>query len=124
MTAGAASIEALITQLVQEAPVLDAQAIDDLVDELHRDARPLARSIARVVVLVGEQVIDPGVALPALAMACATLCDPRLAESAREAARFEIETLLPMPDHASGGRPRFVVPDVPLVRLVKKPTTN
>jgi hypothetical protein len=114
------SVEWLITKLVQDAPVLDSGTISDLVVALRRDARPLARAIAKVVELVGEQLIDAGIALPALAMACHTLNDARLGESEREAARFEIETLLPIPDHA-GARPRFVVPDVPATRL-KKPT--
>ncbi len=121
----AVSIEQLITRLVQEAPVLDRPTIDDLVGALRRDARPLARSIAKVVELVGEQLIDPGIALPALAMACHTLGDARLGEAEREAARFEIETLLPVPDHAGKTPPRFVVPDVPVTRLgAKKKTTN
>lgn len=114
------SIDQLITKLVQEAPVLDAPTIDDLVAALHRDARPLARSIARVVELVGEHLIDPGIALPALAMACHTLGDARLGDAERDAARFEIETLLPVPDHGGNTRPAFVVPDVPIVRLRKK----
>jgi hypothetical protein len=114
------SIEQLVTKLVQEAPVLDASTVDDLVRALRTDARALARSIAKVVELVGEQLIDPGIALPALAMACATLCDVRLGDAEREAARFEIETLMPLPDH-HGKRPTFVIADVPLTRL-KKPT--
>jgi hypothetical protein len=117
------TIEALITNLVQGAPALDRTTLDELVAMLRRDARPLARSIAKVVELVGEQLIDAGIALPALAMACATLCDVRLGEREREAARFEIETLLPLPDHA-GAPPRFVVPDVPITRLVTRKRTN
>jgi hypothetical protein len=119
-----ATIEELITRLVQEAPALDAATVDDLVGALRRDARPLARSIAKVVELVGEQLIDPGVALPALAMACHTLSDARLGDAERDAARFEIETLLPVPDHSGGAPPRFVIPDVPVTRLGTKKKTN
>jgi hypothetical protein len=114
-------IEALITKLVQDAPILDGATIIALVEDLRRDGRPLARAFANVVELVGEQLISAGVALPALAMACTTLCDVRLGHAEHEAARFEIETLLPVPDYA-GARPTFVVPDVPVVALKKKRT--
>jgi hypothetical protein len=118
------AIEELVTKLVQDAPSIDPATLDALVGELRRDGRPLARSIAKVVELVGEHLVDAGIALPALAMACTTLGDPRLGESEREAARFEIETLLPIPDHGGRATPRFVIPDVPVTRLGKKPTTN
>lgn len=102
----------LITQLVQQAPGLDLDVVAELVIVLRVDGSPLAHAIARVVELVGEQLVDPGIALPALAMACATLAE--LDPLAREAARFEIETLLPVPD---GPKMRVVMPDVPLTRL-------
>ena len=105
-------IEPLITRLVQEAPVLDAAVIAELTGELRADGRPLAEAIARVVELVGARRIDAGIALPALAMACATLCDPRLTEREREAARYEIETLLPVPGK----------PDVPLTSVSRRRT--
>ncbi|MBA3458978.1 MAG: hypothetical protein H0T46_03385 [Deltaproteobacteria bacterium] len=105
-------IEPLITRLVQEAPLLDASLIAQLTGELRSDGRPLAKSIARVVELVGARRIDPGIALPALAMACTTLCDQRLSEREREAARFEIETLLPVPGK----------PDVPLTSVSRRRT--
>jgi hypothetical protein len=111
-------IESLITRLVQEAPSLDDDVIVALVTALRSDGRPLARAIAQVVSLVGEQLVDAGIALPALAMACTTLCDVRLGEREREAARFEIETLLPLPD--KGSNLKLVVPDVPLSALKKK----
>lgn len=110
------SIEASITALVQSAPVLDASAIASLTDELRAVGSPLALSIARVVELVGEGLVDAGIALPPLAMACATLCDDKLGDAAREAARNEIETLLPLPDKA----PRVVAPDVPLASLTSR----
>ena len=111
-------IEELITELVRAAPAARPSLVDELVQALHRVGSPLARSIARVVELVAEQLIDPGIALPALAMACATLADGvrgKLGERELEAARFEIETLMPMPDKP----PRIAAPDVPLTALRK-----
>jgi hypothetical protein len=109
-------IEQLITRLVQIAPAGDLAAADELVERLHRVGSPRARSIARVRELVAEQLIDPGSALPPLAMACATLVDGvrgKLTDRALEAARYEIETLMPVPD-----RPRALeVPDVPVSAL-------
>ena len=112
-------IEALITELVRAAPAARPELVDELVEALHRVGSPLARSIARVVELVGEQLIDPGIALPPLAMACATLVDGvrgKLGARELEAARFEIETLMPMPDKP----PRIAAPDVPLTSLRKR----
>ncbi len=108
----------MVTRLVQDAPVLDPALIADLVIALRVDGSSLAHAIARVVELVGEQLVDAGIALPALAMACASLGS--LDTTVRESAQFEIETLLPVPD---GPRVRVVIPDVPLTRL-RKPTTN
>jgi hypothetical protein len=116
-------IEQLITQLVQQAPDPDPAAADELIDRLRHIgsplARPLARSIARVVELVAEQLIAPGIALPPLAMACATLADGvrgKLTDRALEAARYEIETLMPLPDKP----PAIAAPDVPLSALRKR----
>lgn len=117
-------VERSITLLVQQAPAIDRALADSLVIELrtanHSDAAPLALAIARIVELVAEQFVDPGVALPALAMACATLADGvrgTLGRRELEAARYEIETLLPMPGPAGV---RLVIPDVPLSRLKKR----
>ncbi|MBC7978090.1 MAG: hypothetical protein H7138_24165, partial [Myxococcales bacterium] len=66
-------IEFLITALVRAAPASDPAMVDELIEHLRGVGSPLARSIARVVELVGEQLINPGIALPPLAMACATL---------------------------------------------------
>ena len=112
-------IEARITELVQRAPAIDPDIVDALVDELRAIGSPLALAIARVVELVREGLVDAGIALPALAMACATLADGvrgRLGTRELEAARFEIETLLPVPDRA----PRPVAPDVPLSSLRRR----
>jgi len=91
-------IELLITQLVQQAPALAPHVIEELTTALRANGAPLALSIAIVVELVAAEKVDAGIALPALAMACGTLVDPRLTEREREAARFEIETLLPVPE--------------------------
>jgi hypothetical protein len=107
-------IELSITRLVQSAPTLDQEVIDTLLVELRANGSPLALSIARVVELVGEGLVDPGIALPALASACSTLLH---SPTAHEAARYEIETLLPVPDKA----PKLVVPDVPLTSLSRGP---
>lgn len=115
-----ARIEELITLLVRSAPASDPAVVDELVEHLHRIGSPLARSIARVVELVAEQLVAPGIALPPLAMACATLADGvrgKLTDRELEAARFEIETLMPMPDRP----PPIAAPDVPLSALRKRP---
>lgn len=112
-------IERSITRLIHEAPVLDAGAIADLLAALaavDRDRQPLARAIAGVVERVRDRHCDPGIALPALAMACATLCDPALGDREREAARYEIETLLPVP---GAPPPKPASPDVPLTQLIR-----
>lgn len=105
-------IEELITRLVREAPELDLAVIDELRGELWAVGSPLALAIARVVELVGEQLVDAAIALPALAEACATLgasTDPAVLE----AARFQVDTLVPVPD-----RPAIVTaPDVPVSRV-------
>lgn len=90
-------IEALITRLVREAPALDPATVDQLTRELQADGRPLALAISRIVELVAEQLVDPGIALPALAEACATLVSAR-DPGVLEAARYQVDTLTPMPD--------------------------
>ena len=96
-------IQALITSLVQTAPALDRGTATQLIAELRELDTPLAISIATIVELLLEQRVDPGIALPALAMACATLDDVlrgALGPREAEAARYEIETLLPVPSAA------------------------
>lgn len=118
-----ARIEQLITELVQTAPRADAAVVDELVGLLHGVGSPLARSIARVLVLAVEQRIAPGIALPPLAMACATLAGGVLgALGAREleAARFEIETLLPLPDRPPAIASPDAAPDVPVSALLSR----
>ncbi len=120
-----ATIEALITTLVQSAPHRDPIVVRELIAALSSIGSPLALSIARIVELVDEELVDPGIALPALAMACATLADGvtgRLGPRELEAARYEIDTLQPMPD---GARPvRSTRDEQPLVPLKIKPRLN
>jgi hypothetical protein len=79
----------------------------------------MARAIARIYELVELDVVDPAIALPALAEACATLVagvEGRLGERELEAARYQIDTLEPVPDKPS----RVATPDVPLSSLRKR----
>jgi N-acetylglucosamine kinase-like BadF-type ATPase len=85
---------ALATRLVQQAPELAAETIAALDAALARDGSALAAAIARVLAGVAARTIDVGVALPELAEACATLASADA--SAREAARYRVETLLPV----------------------------
>jgi len=112
-------VEQRVTQLVQSAPDFAAGAIDALIDDLRLIGSPLALAIARVLELVALQLVDAGIALPALAMACATLAGGvrgDLGERELEAARYEIDTLIPVPDP-----PRAViVPQVPVSALHRR----
>jgi hypothetical protein len=113
-------IEVLSTALVQQAPALEPGTLAQLRDELHAVGSPLALSIARIYELVELDVVDPAIALPALAEACATLVAGlagRLGERELEAARYQIETLQPVPDKPA----RVATPDVPITQLRKKP---
>lgn len=106
--------EPRITAWIQTAPQL--AGLDELIEDLRTHGTRLSLSIARVIELLGEGLVDPGIALPALAMACAALDDAKLTDKERETARFEIETLLPVPD-----RPTLVNPDVPVEALSRGP---
>jgi len=134
-----AEIERCITRLVREAPVMDAAVVAELIERLRGVGSSLALSIARIVELVDEGLIAPGVSLPHLAMSCATLADGvagRLSVRELEAARYEIETLLPVDDRsalasalaaspdaraAGGPRMKIMVPDVPTAALSRGP---
>jgi len=112
-------IEQRITQLVQSAPDTDPGVVDALIDDLRTIGSPLALAIARILELIALQLVDPGIALPPLAMACATLAGGirgELGERELEAARYEIDTLTPMPDPPH----TFVVPDVPASALRRR----
>jgi hypothetical protein len=120
----ASSIEALITELVQRAPDRPAATVDALLAALRsvaadRDVCALALSIARIVELVADDLVDPGIALPALAEACATLAAGVTCDADRvalEAARYRVETLQPMPDPP----PKVGSPDVLTASLLRK----
>ena len=112
-------IELYATRLVQQAPDLDANTLAELREELHAVGSPLALSIARIYELVEIDVVDPAIALPALAEACATLVagiEGRLGARELEAARYQIDTLEPVPDKP----PRVTTPDVPITQLRKR----
>lgn len=115
----AVSVEQRITHLVQVAPATDAVITGALLGDLRAIGSPLAGVIAEVLALTAAGRIAAGVALPPLAMACATLAAGlrgELGDRELEAARYEIDTLLPVPD-------RPVVdpaPDVPLSALRKR----
>lgn len=113
------AIEELSTRLVQQAPDLAPATIAQLRDALLDVGSPLALAIARIYELVELDVVDPAIALPALAEACATLVagiEGRIGERELEAARYQIETLQPVPDKP----PRAGVPDVPVTSLKKR----
>jgi hypothetical protein len=118
------AIERCITQLVREAPALDEAVAAELVEQLRIVGSPLALSIARIVELVAEGLVAPAVALPHLAMSCATLADGiagRLTERELEAARYEVDTLLPVPEVPGVRAVAFPLPDVPLAALTRGP---
>lgn len=114
------TIELLSTTLVQQAPDLDAGTITQLREELMVVGSPLALAIARIYELLELDVVDPAIALPALAEACATLVagiEGRVDARVLEAARYQIDTLQPVPDKP----PRVAAPDVLITQLRKKP---
>jgi hypothetical protein len=115
-----AAIEPAITRLVQEAPARDVETLHALDAALAAIGTPLACSIARILGLVAAERVDPGVALPALAEACATLvADARHGVDTRalEAARYRIETLEPL----EARPPKLGAPDVPVDGLSRGP---
>lgn len=113
--------EALATRLVQEAPTLDPAVLDELRAELQHIGSPLALAIARIYEFIDHGLVDPAIALPALAEACATLVmgiEGKVGQRELEAARYQIDTLTPMPDKPKN---LLVAPDVPLVSLKRRP---
>jgi hypothetical protein len=113
-------IERLSIKLVQDAPARDPADVAQLVMELRAVGSPLALAIARIVEYVDDGLVDAAIALPALAEACATLVSGvkgQVDDSVLEAARYQIDTLTPMPDKV----PRVVSIDVPITKLRKKP---
>lgn len=111
-------IEPAITRLVHEAPARDAATVERLHTALWSVGTPLALSIARILEYLDEDLVDPGVALPALAEACATLVagvNGLADDRSIEAARYRIDTLEPMPD-----APKLGTPDVPVTQLRRR----
>ncbi len=103
----------LVTSLVQAAPDRDPVTIEKLLDGLRTRGSNLALSIARILELVDEDLVDPGVALPALAEAIDALVDPGADPASLAAAQYRIDTLEPRPDPP----PRIAVPDVSVAAL-------
>jgi hypothetical protein len=115
-----ASIEPAITKLVHDAPARDAETVRELGDALRSVGSPLALSIARILEYVDDDLVDPGIALPALAEACAALVDGRADARSLEAARYRIDTLEPRPDGPAIS-PLGALPDVPASDLIRGP---
>jgi hypothetical protein len=110
-------IDQLATQLVQQAPELDPDTIAALRAGLERQGSPLALSVARIVELVAEGLVDPAIALPPIAEACAVLVSTSDAR-VLAAMQYQIDTLEPVPDRP----PAIAAPDVP-VNLVRRRRT-
>ncbi|HEY1547580.1 MAG TPA: hypothetical protein VGG28_07165 [Kofleriaceae bacterium] len=110
------AIEPAITKLVHDAPARDAATVQVLGDALRQLGSPLALSIARILEYVADDLVDPGIALPAIAEACAALVDARSDARSLEAARYRIDTLEPRPDV-----PMIATPDVPVGDLIRGP---
>jgi len=113
------SIEIAITKLVQEAPARDRKTVDGLIAELRAVGSPLSLVIARTVEYVDDDLVDPGIALPALAEACATLVAGirgEVDQRVLSAAEYQIATLEPMPDRP----PKIATPDVSITQLKRR----
>ena len=109
-------IEPAITRLVQEAPARDAKLVAELLADLRGVGSPLALVIARILEYLDDDLVDPGIALPALAEACATLVAGvrgEVDQRVLDAATYQIATLEPMPDRP----PKIATPDVDASRL-------
>jgi hypothetical protein len=113
------SIEPAITKLVHDAPARDAETVRALGEALRSVGSPLALSIARILEYVDDDLVDPGLALPALAEACAALVDGRADARSLDAARYRIDTLEPRPDVPIS--PLAAMPDVPASELIRGP---
>lgn len=112
-------IEPQITRLVQEAPVRDAPTVTALLAALREVGSPLALVIARTLEYLDDDLVDPGIALPALAEACATLVSGvrgTVDQRVLDAATYQIATLEPRPDRP----PKIATPDVDITRLRKR----
>lgn len=116
-------IESLSIRLVQDAPTLDPAVVQGLRAALEEVGSPLALTIARIVELVHEGLVDPAISLPAIAEACATLAAGvrgTVDQRVLDAAQYQIDTLTPMPDRPDKP-PRIGTPDVQVIDLVRRP---
>jgi hypothetical protein len=111
-------VDALATQLVQQAPDLHADTLAALRTELERIGTPLALSINRIVELIEEHLVDIAIALPPIAEACSVLVTTSDAR-VLDAMKYQIDTLQPVPDKP----PSIAAPDVPLSSLKKRPSS-
>lgn len=106
----------LINALIESAPARDRATVDELLGKLRANGTKLALTIARILEFVDEDLVDAGIALPALAEAIDALLDANANAASKAAAEYRIATLEPRPDAGRGGAV-FVVPDVPLSSL-------
>ncbi len=102
---------------MRDAPARDAETVRALGEALRSVGSPLALSIARILEYVDDDLVDPGLALPALAEACAALVDGRADARSLDAARYRIDTLEPRPDVPIS--PLAAMPDVPASELIR-----
>jgi hypothetical protein len=121
------ALEGALTALIQRAPDGSPQQVRDAAGDAlavafcaaaaaRTDHVALACAMERCLELLADGRVDAGVALPALAMAAHTARSWDAA--AVKAARYEVETLLPLPGTPA---PRRAL-DVPAVSLVRHPS--
>ncbi|HEY0252670.1 MAG TPA: hypothetical protein VGC41_14140 [Kofleriaceae bacterium] len=113
------TIEPAITRQVQEAPARDPVTVTALLDDLRTVGSSLALVIARILEYLDDGLVDPAIALPAIAEACATLVAGvrgQLDQKTLAAAEYQIATLEPMPDKPV----KIGTPDVSIIQL-KRP---
>ncbi|MFT3692938.1 MAG: hypothetical protein QM831_07345 [Kofleriaceae bacterium] len=113
------AIEPAITKLVREAPSRDRATVDALIADLREVGSKLSLVIARTLEYLDDDLIDPAIALPALAEACNTLVlgvQGKLDAKSLAAAEYQIATLEPMPDKP----PKIATPDVSVIQLNRK----
>ena len=117
------AIEPAITKLVQEAPARDRATMTTLLADLRDIGSPLALVIARTLEYVDDDLVDPGIALPALAEACATLVSSR-DPAVLAAAHYQIDTLEPQPPRVTDtSSDALAAVDVPVTNLVPRRRT-
>lgn len=113
------AIEPAITRLVREAPDRDRATVEALIADLRAVGSSLALVIARTVEYLEDDLIDPAIALPALAEACNTLVlgvRGKLDQKSLDAAEYQIATLEPIPDRPA----KIATPDVSIIQLRKR----